>query len=50
MPRLTIVQTEPVSSCIPMMEGGLATAQMGRKQDSNTEICAVQKRVFLHRH
>ena len=38
MPCLTIVQREPVSPCIPMAEGGLATAQIVRKQVSNTEI------------
>ena len=38
MPRLTIMQPEPVSPCIAMAEGGLATAQIARKQASNTEI------------
>ena len=32
------VQPEPVSPCIPMAEGGLATTQIARKQASNTEI------------
>ena len=40
MPRLTIiiVQSEPVSPCIAMTEGGLATAQIARKKVNNTEI------------
>ena len=38
MPRLTIVQRDPVSTCIAMAEGGLATAPVARKQVSNTEI------------
>ena len=38
MPSLTIVQPEPVSPCIAVAKGGLATAQIGRKQVSNTEI------------
>ena len=38
IPRLEIVQREPVSPCIAMAEGGLATAQIARKQVSNTEI------------
>ena len=38
MPRLTTVQPEPVSLCIAMAEGGLAKAQIARKQVSNTEI------------
>ena len=33
MPRLTIVQLEPVSPCVAVAKGGLATAQIG-----NTEI------------
>ena len=36
--KMTIVQREPVSPCIPMVECGLATAQIARKQVSNTEI------------
>ena len=39
MTRLTsIVQREPVSPCIAMAKGGLATAQIARKQASNTDI------------
>ena len=38
MTRLTIVQRGPVSPCIDMAEGGLATAQIARKQASNTDI------------
>ena len=38
MTRLTIVQREPVSSCIAMAEGGLATSQIAREQASNTDI------------
>ena len=38
MTRLTIVQREPVSPCIAMVEGGLATAKIARKQASNTDI------------
>ena len=38
IPRLAIVQPEPVSLCIAMTESDLATAQIARKQVSNTEI------------
>ena len=38
MLHLAIVQPEPASPCIAMAEGGLATAQIARKQVSNTEI------------
>ena len=38
MPCLAIVQREPVSPCIAMAEDGLTTAQIARKQVSNTEI------------
>ena len=38
MPTLTIVQPEPVYPCIAMAESGLATAEIARKQVSNTEI------------
>ena len=38
MHRLTIVQPEPVSSCIAMAEDGVTTAQIARKQVSNAEI------------
>ena len=38
MPHLTSVQPEPVSSCIAIAEGGLATAQIARKQVSITQI------------
>ena len=33
-----IVQREPVSPCIAMAEGSLATAQISRKQASNADI------------
>ena len=36
--KMTIVQRQPVSPCIPVVECGLATAQIARKQVSNTEI------------
>ena len=40
MTRLTTVQRDPVSPCRPiaMAEGGLATAQIARKQARNTDI------------
>ena len=38
MTHLTIVQREPAFLCIAMAEGGLATAQIARKQASNTVI------------
>ena len=36
MPRLTTVRREPVFLCIAIAEGGLTTAQVVRKQVSNT--------------
>ena len=38
MTRLTTVQREPVSPCISMAVGGLATAEIAGKQASNTDI------------
>ena len=38
MTCLIIVQRESVPPCIAMAEGGLATAQIVRKQASNTDI------------
>ena len=38
MTRLTIVQREPVSPCIAMAKCSLVTAQIARKQASNTDI------------
>ena len=38
MTRFTIVLHELVSPCIAMAEGGLAAAQIARKQASNTDI------------
>ena len=44
MPRLTIVQSVPVSPCISMAEDGLATAQIARKQISRHRIISDRPR------
>ena len=46
MPRLTVVQPEPVSPCIAIVKAGLAVARISRKQVSNTEI---QHQILSHR-